>query len=189
MSISRVFKRLWYGPPLVTSADELVKGTVIVEGTVSASKEALVSPLTKTNCVAFKYRATYRTPSRTQGVTERLLKDVEVYSPEFDMSIGGGAIKVVPAEQGEFDAAQHQELLSGGLTGFKAEEFLIRRGTKVRARGKLSRGEGDGFVLRLQKMEIIEQASASAGADPKHRSRTKQKQKQKKQDKKKKKKG
>ncbi|MFH1437740.1 MAG: hypothetical protein ABIJ56_18680 [Pseudomonadota bacterium] len=184
MSISRVFKRLWYGPPLVTNADELVKGTVIIEGTVGDSKESLVSPLTKSNCIAFKYRATYRTPSRTQGVVERLLKDVEVYSPEFQMSLDGGSIKVVPTAQGEFDAAQHQELQSGGFAGFKAEEFLIRRGTKVRARGKLSRGEADGFVLRLQEMEILEQFSSAAGL--KRRSRPKQKQLKKMQKKKKK---
>jgi hypothetical protein len=155
MGIARLLKRIWYGPPLVESAVELRPGAAVVEGTAMASKETLVSPLSSTSCVAYKYRATYQTPSRTQGVLDRLLKEIEVYCPGFELNVDGLKIKVVAKSQGRFDAEEHRKLQSGGFRGFRATESLIRPGNRVRVTGRI-RKEGDqGFVLTSRKIELI----------------------------------
>jgi len=176
MNIGRIIKRLWYGPPLIKSAEEMAAGKAVVEGVAAASGETLISPLTATPCVAYKYKAVYLTPSRTQGVAERLLKEAEVYAPVFELKIEGGNVKVVPETPGEFDRAEHQKLQSGGFRGFKVDEVLIRPGQRIRVMGTLSReGEGeDGFVLHLRKIELVEETPLSP---TERRERLKQKKK------------
>ena len=181
MNIGRIIKRLWYGPPLVKSVEEMAAGKAVVEGVAAASGETLISPLTATPCVAYKYKAVYLTPSRTQGVAERLLKEAEVYAPAFELKLEDGNVKVVPETPGEFDRAEHQKLQSGGLRGFKVDEILIRPGQRIRAVGTLSREGKDTFVLRLRKIELVEDQPLS----PTER-RERLKQKKKKQKKKKK---
>jgi hypothetical protein len=183
MSIGRIFRRLWYGPPLVRSVEEMAAGKAVVEGVAAAAGETLISPLTATPCVAYKYKAVYLTPSRTQGVAERLLKEAEVYAPVFELKLEDGKVKVVPETPGEFDRSEHQQLQAGGLRGFKVDEILIRPGQRIRAVGTIGREGEDGFVLRLKKIELVDEEPPGPAE---RRERLKQK---KKKQKKKRKKG
>lgn len=156
MNLSRIIKRIWYGPPVISSAAELTAGKAIIEGRVAAAQQGIISPLTSTPCVAYKYRAVYRTPSRTQGVAERLLKEAEVYSPSFDLLLEGGKIRVAAQSREDFDKAAHQELQSGGYRGFEATERLVRAGAMVRAAGKIMK-DGGGFFLSMRKLELVQE--------------------------------
>lgn len=179
MNVGRIIKRMWYGPPHIRSAEELVTGKVEVEGTAVATGDMIISPLTSTSCVAYKYRASYTTPSRTQGTAERLLKEVEVYMPSFELKIEGGSIKVLPVSSGEFDREEHRKLQSGSLRGFNAKETLVRPGTKVKVLGTLKKEGKDGFVLHLKKIELVQEQPLSP-AERSHNQKQKKKKKKKK---------
>ena len=163
MGIARLFRRIWYGPPLITSAQELRPGAAVVEGTALAEKDMLISPLTSTSCLAYKYRAVYQTPSRSQGVMERLLKEIEVYCPGFELGIDGKKIKVVAKSQGKFDAEEHRKLQSGAFRGFRATESLIRPGNRVRVTGRISKADDGDFILTSSKIEIVLDAPDEQG--------------------------
>lgn len=157
MNISRIFKRIWYGPPVVQRFEELAAGKAIVEGTAAAGavEDMIISPLTGSTCVAYHYRATYRAASRTQGVVERVLKDIQVYAPAFALKLEGGTLRVVPAESGTFDKEEHRQLQTGSLAGFSAKEQIITPGARVRAKGTVRKEGDEGFVLSLKTLEII----------------------------------
>jgi len=158
MGITKLIKRIWYGPPLVSAVEELAPGTAVVEGKALPSadrKETLVSPLASAPCLAFHYNATYRTPSRSRGWVERVLKDVAVYVPSFDLDVGGGRVKVLCPPSGAFDKEEHRALQSGGYGGFKAVEQLIQPGVRVRVTGRLRRDGERGFQLAAKAIALV----------------------------------
>jgi len=160
MILSKLLKRIWYGPPVISKAEEICTGTASVEGKAVSNGKLISSPLTSTPCIAYKYRATYLTPSRTQGFIERVLKDVEVYSPEFEIDVEGVKIPVIAKSKGEFDRDEHLKLQSAGFRGFKANEVLIRHGNRVRITGKITKNE-DKFLLISKKIELLPDSPSS----------------------------
>ena len=178
MKLTGLLKRIWYGPPVVSTMEEIETGGAVIEGTALSPKQLLTSPLNGAGCIAYRYVATYRAPSRTKGWIERVLKEVEVYVPTFEMHIEGGRLTVLSPPSANFDREEHLKTVSqGGLNSLKAQEFLIRPTQRIRVGGRISKGK-DGFVIKARTMVLV--ADDSGKLTPRERALQRRKKKQKK---------
>ena len=171
MGLLASFKKLFAPPTLVTTFDRLVKGEVVIEGAVRPHAEdgTMPSPIKSQPCVAFFYTASYRSPGRQAGLTERPLRTVEVFWP-FELELDGGRVEAVPRVAGAFTRDDHQKLASAGYAQFQAVEQVVTPRTRVRLWG-VAKPTADGWVVTYRRIEKLGSEKAAAGAKPGKRTR------------------
>lgn len=142
---------LGLGPPVeMRTAEDLQPGPALVHGVVHAAN-TIPSPVKRSRCVAFYYRASYRRPSRLKGFQQELLRDALVYAPDLTLEVGDTRIQLEPKRNDDFDAETHAALGRTDLDGFVGVEKLVPNGATVRALGKLKR-KGDTWTLALEEL-------------------------------------
>ncbi|MBN1770002.1 MAG: hypothetical protein JXB32_01980 [Deltaproteobacteria bacterium] len=156
-----LLRRLFGGGKEITSFEELRPGKAVLRGTIKAGDEQVRSPLKGLGCVAYYYKASYKAQARGKWV-ERVVKDAEVYAPSFGLALEGGTIRVLPPRGVPLDPQEHRQLQARGFPGFQATEQLIRPGTLVKLEGSVQR-DGEGFVLRLRRIDLVPEAEQQAG--------------------------
>lgn len=156
-----LLRRLFGGRKEVTAYGDLRPGKAVLRGTVKAGDEQVRSPLKGLSCVAYYYRASYKAQARGKWV-ERVVKDAEVYAPSFALALEGGEVRVQSPRSASFDPQEHRQLMARGFTGFQATEQVIRPGTKVKLSGSLRR-DGETWVLRLRRIDLIPEEEQAAG--------------------------
>jgi hypothetical protein len=143
---------LGLGPTVeMRTADALQPGPALIHGVVTAPSN-IPSPVNRTACVAFYYRASYRRPSRLKGFQQELLRDALVYAANLTLEIDGVQISLVPKRNDDFDASVHQALGQSDLDGFRGVEKTVPPGASVRALGRLKR-KRDVWTLQLEELK------------------------------------
>lgn len=157
--ISKIFKRLWYGPPLVRSLDELRRGAAVVEGTVAKPDEMLVSPVTGSRCVAYRIKIFAPCGCSSKCGPERVYGDLQVFCPSFDLHLDGGTLKIIAPAGGAPGKGELDGMKLPAIRGIKTNESLILPGMRIRVRGKVAYEEGGegGFIIRSKKIEVIDE--------------------------------
>lgn len=158
--VLELFRRL-FGRQEVDDYGRLRPGRAAVRGTIRGGDDLVRSPLKGLTCVAFYYRAVYAAQARGKTV-DRVVKEAEVYAPSFSLAMEGGVLRVVAPRSAPFTAAEHRELLGGGLRGLQTTEQVIRPGSRVRLHGRVVR-EGDGLVLHLRQIDLLPTEETEAG--------------------------
>ena len=139
-------KRIAGDKPEIDNVDEISGGTQRLRGTVKCGPETVSSPVKNVPCAAFYYYASYKVQGRT-GPAERLLKSCELYSPMFFLEMKGGSVRVLSKKKGEpFDNARHRALKAGAPPRAEFLEQLVRDGTQLSIKGKVSKDDEGWFI-------------------------------------------
>lgn len=138
---------------------DLSPGRCAIEGVLAVVTPAQ-SPLGRTRCAAFRYRAFY-TATRSSGMRRQLLMERFVCGQGLRLQLEGGEVGLHPQKADSFGRDDHLALKRKDMKGFRAVEHLLRAGAQVRATGKLRHGPGGQWVLGFDFLERIE-----AGGDP-----------------------
>jgi hypothetical protein len=178
MGIVREFVKFLSDPRPVSSLAALEMGRAAAEGVVRIGPDGnMVSPVSGKPCLAMYYKAFYLTGSRTGAMMPRQLKVAEVYH-SFTLELEDGSIQAVPKKTDTFSADDHKELSGSGYQGFRATEDILSPGMRVRIWGR-AKDQGDGVVLRYEKLEILGAGTESQGTTPGKTSSMPKKQKKK----------
>ena len=149
-------KRIAGDKPEIDNVDEISSGTQRLRGTVKCGPETVSSPVKNVPCAAFYYYASYKVQGRT-GPSERLLKSCELYSPVFFLEMNGGFVRVLSKKKGEpFDNAGHRALKAGAPPRAEFLEQLVRNGTQLSIKGKVSKDD-EGWFISPKVVTLLEE--------------------------------
>lgn len=148
-----LLQRLGAVPPEITTrVADLRKGPVLVDGNVQ-SDEPLLSPIQSTKCVGYQYHCGCRV-SNWKGFSRSPLRRVRKWADSMRLEVEDGAIDLVPPESTPFEREEHEMLKSQDYDDFKAAEWPVRLGKKVRVHGK-ARKTDDGWKIEvIQFLEV-----------------------------------
>jgi hypothetical protein len=77
------------------------------------------------------------------------------------LDVDDGSIELVPPESSPFERGEHEMLASQGYDDFKAAEWPVKLGKKVRVHGKAKRS-GDGWTIEV--IQFLEPDKPAEGA-------------------------
>jgi hypothetical protein len=133
-------------PEIVKSIAELTKGPVLIDGSVT-SDEPLLSPIQSTKCVGYQYHSGCRI-ANWKGLSRQPLRRVRVWADTMRLSVEDGEVELIPPESSPFKREEHEMLKNHGYDDFKAAEWPVKLGKKVRVHGKAKR-RGDGWTIEV----------------------------------------
>jgi len=134
----------------------LTPGKRAVAGRIRAG-EPVFSPVRRSRCAGFYYRATFRVGSRMRGFIQRKLRDSLVYGGDLVLELPDGTVALQPKRCDSLEHEEHVALQQTGYDGFNAKESVIPDGAQVRVYGRVRRGKGgEGWRMVFYLVELEE---------------------------------
>lgn len=147
MAFKGLLQKMGVVPPeIVSSVAGLNKGPVLVDGEVG-SDDPLLSPIKAVKCVGYQYHAGCRI-ANWKGFARSPLRRIRKWAEKMHLDVEDGRIELIPPESNPFEREEHEMLKQQDYEDFKANEWPVRVGKKIRVHGK-ARKKDDGWVIEV----------------------------------------